>query len=138
MYGRIRKADQYNVYERLILARDDGRYMDAAAMAAGFSPIFPEEPKWEEVIAHHLDAVADLAVEGLEVFGMAMDGECVALCGYRMLSDEQVIVHDRGFELPYEMFIMVDDCIDISEDMTHAAQLFIASREDLKIMQLAT
>lgn len=136
MRGRIRRVDEHNVYEERLERADGGSYMGAASVAADFAPVFPEDPEWQEVLERHLNEVAELSAEGLEIIGLAVDGECVALCGYRMLSDDGMIMRGREVELPYEMFMVLDDCIDIGEDLVHAAQLFIASREGLRVVQL--
>lgn len=138
MNGGIRKVDNTNVYEHLMMVEGGERsYMDTAAMAAGFTPIFPEDPEWQELIDQHLDEVAELSLEGLEVFGLAKDGKFVALCGYYLRSDDDMIVIGREVKLPYELFMMADEDEDSSMAMAHAAQLFIASREGLRIVMLA-
>jgi hypothetical protein len=134
----IRRIVNPSVYEHLMMVKGSDRYyMETAAMAAEFTPIYPDDPEWKRMALHHLDKVADLVIEGLEVIGIAMGGKCIGLCGYRMVSNRYVIIHGDEVEVPYEMFMAVDDGVELTVDLIYSAQMFIASHEGLKVMQLA-
>jgi hypothetical protein len=135
----IREIDIPSVYEYLMMiARDDQSYLDTATVIAGFSPIFPDDPEWESTVLEHDDKVFDFINDGLEVIGIALDGKCIGFCGYRIVSEPQIIIKGHNVELPYELFLAIDSEVEIGADLIYSAQMFIASQENLKLVRLAT
>lgn len=134
----VQDLDIPNVYEYLLsVQRTDESYGDTAAMISKVSPIYPGDPGWQDMIARYGNRVAIFLLEGLMVIGMAQEGRCIGCCGYRMVSDARIVVRGHEVKLPYEMFMAVEDEAGMGADLIYSAQMFIADREGLKVVQMA-
>jgi hypothetical protein len=137
MDADIQEIDIPNVYEYLLtIAGTRESYIDPTKMIAGFSPIYPDDSRWESVIKHD-DKVSEFLGDGLKVIGLLFRGRCIGCCGYRMISEPQIVIRGNEVVLPYEMFMAIDSEIDIGVYLIYSAQMFIAYREDLKVVVMA-
>jgi hypothetical protein len=122
----------------MTVARNDETYVDTATIIAEFSPIYPDDPDWERVVLEYDGIVFDLINDGLKVIGIALEGKCIGFCGYRMVSEPQIIVKGQEVELPYELFLAIDSEVKIGADLIYSAQMYIATQENLKLIRQAT
>ncbi|MDW5562389.1 MAG: hypothetical protein SA339_04110 [Methanomassiliicoccus sp.] len=138
MNAAVQEIEVPSLYEYLRAVREaDHPYMHAAALLAEYRPIYPDDPEWCGAIDQNYDKVASFFDRGLKVIGIVQDGECVAFCGYRMVARPLIIICGQEVDLPYEMFLAVDDGMEISPNLIYSAQMFVASCEDLKIVEMA-
>jgi hypothetical protein len=70
--------------------------------------------------------------KGLKVIGIELGGRCIGYFGYRIVSDPQVIIRRHEVVLPFELFMAVDDGVEVGADMIYSAQLYVVSQENLK------
>lgn len=133
MDDNIPEIDIPNVYEYLLTAaRTDDSYMDMAVKMAQFSPIYPDDPRWRSLVLNHDDKVNDFLNDGLKVIGITFNDECIGYCGYRFVTEPMIIIRGTDVQLPYELFVAIDEDRDIGADLIYSAQLYVATYEHLK------
>ena len=106
--------------------------MDIVTRLARFSPIYLDDPEWQSVVLEHDDKVFDFLDRDLKVIDIVLGGRCIGYFGYRIGSDPQVIIRRHEVVLPFELFMAVDDDVEVDADVIYSAQLYVASQEHLR------
>jgi hypothetical protein len=132
MNGIIAGPGIPNVYERLLTGGQGETCLDIASRLARYDPIYQDDPEWQSVVLEHDDQVFDFLDQGLKVIGILSGGKCVGYFGYRLVSKPQIIIRKNEVVLPFEMRFALDDGLEMDADVVHAAQLYVASQENLK------
>jgi hypothetical protein len=133
MEKNIPEIDLPNVYEYLLTeARSHDSYMEMAVRMARFSPIYPDDPRWQTMVLNHDDKVSGFLDEDLKLIGIVFDEKCIGYCGYRFIKEPMIIIQGKDVILPYELYMIIDEDLEISSDMVYSAQLYIATYEKLK------
>ncbi|MDW5562398.1 MAG: hypothetical protein SA339_04155 [Methanomassiliicoccus sp.] len=138
MDDSIQPVDIPSVYDYLLrVDRTDSSYLETASLIARFSFIFPGDEGWWNMVVRQGDRANEMMSEGLKVVGVALEGKCIGCCGYRITTDPYIVVKGKKVQLPYEMFLAIDDGAEAGADLVYSAQMSIASYEHLEFVQLA-
>jgi hypothetical protein len=138
MNANIPEKDIPNVYEYLLTAvGDNGACLDIVTKMAKYSPIYPDDPEWQSDVLGHDDRIFDLLDSGLKIIGIELGGRCIGYFGYRIASDPRVVIRRHEVVLPFELFMAVDDDVEVGADMIYSAQLYVASQENLREVVMA-
>lgn len=121
-----------NVYEHLLTKGRDETCLELASRLARYDPIYQDDPEWQSVVLEHDDRIFDLLDQGLKVIGIVAGGRCVGCFGYRLVSEPRIVIRRNEVVLPFEMRFALDDGVEVDADVVHAAQLYVASQENLK------